>query len=82
MINMELYFESYEFSNIYDFFRNFLNLFKLIFYFKRIKFFFNATSWHGGASPRGDVCTHHMALYVRMCVCTWARVRACVRESD
>ena len=36
-INLELYFESYEFSNFLEFFRIYLNLFKPIFDFKRIK---------------------------------------------
>ena len=29
-INLELYFESYEFSNFYDFFKNFLNFYEFL----------------------------------------------------
>ena len=36
-INLDLYFESYEFFNFYEFPRIFLNLFNSIFYFKIIK---------------------------------------------
>ena len=37
LIKLELYFESYEFSNFNEFFEIFLNLFNSIFYFKIIK---------------------------------------------
>ena len=71
-INLELYFESYEFSNLKDFFGFFLNLFSIFKVLKRISkmqkrgLFSRGThvdaTWHLG--PRGRATQTHMSPYV------------------
>ena len=71
-INLELYFESYEFSNFRDFFQIFLNLFSIFKVLKTMKkgqkgvilsrrTHVDAT-WH--ARPRGKATRTHMSACV------------------
>ena len=60
-----------------DFSKIFLNLFKLVFYFKKIKKLFlyreltwcKVATWRHMYMPRGDACVRNRAR-VHTCVCT------------
>ena len=85
-INLEFYFESYEFSNFHRFLKNFSEFILELFGFLKIKdikksTFYCTLTWQltrqrSDVSSHGDVYTRHVA-HVCARVCTRVRVCAC-----